>query len=71
MFVSLTCAFVYERYDFDLEIFENILYERSAQVYPALPDDPSRVRTPAGTHTAHSARPPHGSHRREHLRSDG
>ena len=56
MFVSLTCAFVYERYDFDLEIFENILYERSAQVYPALPDDPSRVRAPA--HAYHRQRPP-------------
>ena len=46
VFVALTCAFVYERYDFDLEIFENVLYERSAQVYPAS-SDVVRVRPAA------------------------
>ena len=43
VFISLACVFVYERYDFDLEIYEHVLYERSVQVYPATGSDYVRV----------------------------
>ena len=63
LFAGVLCKFIYECYDFDVDVVDHTVYERTMQLYPKVfdsPDQPKNLQLPDEYHFPFTFRLPQG-----------